>query len=307
MEDRIVFALSFLLLKNFVVIFCEDQNENSNLYYRCSIKNDSGKMIEELWNNPREKSLISSKVELTYFEFPFFGQKFSMLHILPYSQKEQKIEFEFIGVTFQEFGHIYLYQVPKNPNITLSDLFHLTIYESSHSVVLKWNAKNSWHQKQSFGLILEQNGKITMLLKKNPMYIEPVGNQIIMDKAKTSPELKFKYFVKLDDVVIDRINNINRINFGHHNDSSPMFWPNITKFAIQNLNNQTMKNDSNVIIEFNPLQTCLDIGNCQECLNSEMPIPCAWNQDQCGVKNDFLKYQCTKHKKLQGKFLKRYR
>ena len=69
MEDRIVFALSFLLLKNFVVIFCEDQNENSNLYYRCSIKNDSGKMIEELWNNPREKSLISSKVELTYFEF----------------------------------------------------------------------------------------------------------------------------------------------------------------------------------------------------------------------------------------------
>ena len=67
------------------------------------------------------------------------------------------------------------------------------------------------------------------------------------------------------------------------------------------------ENDSNVIIEFNPLQTCLDIGNCQECLNSEMPIPCSWNQDQCGVKNDFLKYQCTKHNKSQGKFLKRYR
>ena len=302
MEDRIIFVLSFLFLNIFVVIFCSNQNENSNLYYRCTIKNDSGKIIEELWNNPREKTLISSKVELTHFEFPFFGQKFSTFNVLPDFKKGQKNEYEFIGVTFQEFGHIYLYKVSKNPNTTLADLYHLTIYESSHSVVLKWNAKNYWLQKQSFGLFLEQNGKITMLFKKNPRYIEPVENQFIMDKAETSPELKFKYLVKLDDVVIDRINSIDRINLGHHNESSPMLWPNITKFALQNLNNQTIRNDSNVIIEFYPLQTCLDLGTCQECLNSEMPIPCAWNHDQCGVKNNLLKYQCTKHK-IEGKIL----
>ena len=104
----------------FVVIFCSDQNENSNLYYQCSILNDSGNIIDELWNNPQEKTLVSSKVELTYFEFPFFGQKFPTFNILPYSQKGQTNEFEFIGVTFQEFGHIYLYQVPKNPNITIT-------------------------------------------------------------------------------------------------------------------------------------------------------------------------------------------
>ena len=51
-----------------------------------------------------------------------------------------------------------------------------------------------------------------MLFKKNPMYIEPVENRYIMnDEANTSPELKFKYLVKLDDVVIDRINSIDRI------------------------------------------------------------------------------------------------
>ena len=309
MEDRIVFALSFLFLKFFVVIFCSDQNENSNLYYRCTILNNSGNIIDELWNNPREKTLISSKVELTYFEFPFFGQKFSMFNVLPNLKKgHQRNKFEFIGVTFQESGHIYLYKVSKDTNTTLSDLFHVTIYESSHSVVLKWNAKNYWHQKQSFGLILEQNGKITMLFKKNPMYIEPVENQFLMvDQANTSPELKFKYFVKLDDVVIDRINSIDRINLGH-NELSPMLWPNITKFAIHNLNNQTIRNDSNVKIEFNPLETCLDFGTCQDCLNSGMPIPCAWNQDQCGIlKNNLLKYQCTKDNKLEGKFLKIYR
>ena len=58
---------------------------------------------------------------------------------------------------------------------------------------------------------------------------------------------------------------------------------NISIIAIQNY----------TIVEFTPLQTCLDMMTCEECLNSEMSIPCTWHQNSgCKVMSYLHKPKC---------------
>ena len=118
--------------------------------------------FDQLWNAPNESlnfncSSISSVIYLN-FEFPYFGEKFTKLSLncqIPGCHLELKSNLT---------GTIsLLHNFPRSQKKIAFD----NHYSTDHEIIIKWY----WNSTVEVGLILDRNGKISMLYKTLPMSI----------------------------------------------------------------------------------------------------------------------------------------
>ena len=115
-----------------------------------------------LWNTPYESQIHDSCFSDIYlnFEFPYFGVKFTKVFINCSNPNN------FIELKSNLSGTISL--VHDLHRLKMDNHFNNTkVYTTNQEIIIKWY----WNSTIEVGLILDRNGKISMLYKALPITI----------------------------------------------------------------------------------------------------------------------------------------
>lgn len=120
--------------------------------------------------------------------------------------------------------------------------------------------------------MLSSDGVITMLYKDSPI-------PLLDSQELLQPSLQFTSFKKSREVKLSKgLTDVLELSKAIPTNKI------IETVALADLN----KIIDGTIVEFTPLQTCLDLVTCEECVNFQGPIQCFWKYGQCQAQEFLL-------------------
>ncbi|KAM4623224.1 plexin domain-containing protein 1 isoform 2-T2 [Discoglossus pictus] len=270
--------------------------EDSHSYYKLRVYGPSDPRGQELWEDlPLQKhskarvhSILSnthrqaSRVLLS-FEFPFYGHPIRQITIATGG-------FIFMGDVLHRMLTATQYVAPLMANFNPSFSINSTIsYRDNGSVfVVQWD-NVPLHEKESAGgftfqTALHRDGRIVFGYKEIPLPVQDISAEQHPVKAGISDAF----------LVLNPSPNVpesqKRTIYEYHR----------VQLDLARIQSQTL-------VEFNPLPTCLQQSSCEQCLTSVLTLNCSWCHvlQRCSsgfdrYRQDWLTYGCAQESQSQS-------